>query len=215
MRYRRPQNYKEKLDNYKQEGIIIDKPEKPIVHLEDTYLEIGMGRGNFIAEHAKRFPHKNYIGIEKQAPLLISASQKIDEMQLDNLKLMSFDAKIIEEVFAQNTISGIYLNFSDPWAKQRYAKRRLTHTIMLEKYARILKNDAMLIFKTDNRELFDFSIDEIKKSSFRLIHVDDDLYGKNWEREENHPKFIQTEYEKKFRELGKTIYYLECQLNKV
>ena len=213
MRYRRPQNYKEKLEQYKEKNIILERIDSS-GFAKDVYLEIGMGRGSFIAEHARRFPDKKYIGIEKQAPLLISAAQKAAEKQLENLKLMSFDAKIIDEIFSENSIAGIYLNFSDPWSKQRYAKRRLTHQTMLEKYAKILQDKSLLLFKTDNRELFEFSVEEIGNSQFELLTVDDDLYRFVSEEEDDNPKFIQTEYEKKFRKLGKTIYYLECRINK-
>ena len=213
MRYRRPQNYKEKLEDYQKKNIIVQKDQVGKEEGE-LYLEIGMGRGNFIVEHARRFPQRTYIGIEKQAPLLISASSKVEAMDLKNLKLMSFDANNIDEIFAEDQVSGIYLNFSDPWSKQRYAKRRLTHRLMLEKYAMIMRDQALLVFKTDNEDLFYFSMEEIKQSPFELTNWELDLYQGKSEGLEEEPKFIQTEYEKKFINLGRTIYYLECKLNK-
>lgn len=216
MRYRRPQNYKEKLDNYKKDEIIIEKySENLFKNQNELHLEIGMGRGDFITEHARRHPNFNYIGIEKQAPLLIAASQKIEEGQIENLKLMSFDARNIQEIFGNDCIDGIYLNFSDPWSKQRYAKRRLTHCKMLQKYECILKNGSFLKFKTDNKDLFDFSLEEIKSSKFVLLEANYNLYENADESQRTDPRYIQTEYEKKFVNQGKTIYYLECALNKV
>lgn len=219
MRYRRPQNYIEKLEHYKTQNIIVQdiKPGEPIFsNNQDIYLEIGMGRGAFVTQHAQRYPGNNYIGIEKQAPLLISASQKIEEMGLENIKLMSFDARSLEEVFGENTVAGIYLNFSDPWSKPRYAKRRLTHSLMLQKYAALMKDQSKLIIKTDNKDLFEFTIQQIESSKFDIIHMESSLYGSGDNlNQKDDPKYIQTEYESKFMEQGKAIFYLECKLNKV
>lgn len=219
MRYRRPQNYIEKLDYYREKNIIVQDTnpgESVFGNDKDIYLEIGMGRGSFVTQHAQKYPENNYIGIEKQAPLLISASQKIEAVGLHNIRLMSFDARYIEEVFDDNTIAGIYLNFSDPWAKPRYAKRRLTHDIMLQKYARLMKDESKLIIKTDNKDLFEFTLEQIEQSNFCIIHMEKDLYGSGEHLlHKDDPKYIQTEYENKFKEQGKAIFYLECKLNKV
>ena len=117
-----------------------------------TYLEIGMGKGDFIIANAKRYPNINFIGVEKYDSVLVRAIEKIDE-DLPNLKLLRLDANTIDTVFNKN-IDLIYLNFSDPWPKKRHALRRLTSPIFLEKYDKIFKKDAHIIMKTDNRKLW-------------------------------------------------------------
>lgn len=216
MRYRPPKHYKEKLQHYETLGYILDLEE--LAHLaeqrtEPIYLEIGMGRGDFITEHARRFPKKHYIGIEKQEALLISAAQKIQALEISNVQLIALDARQIDVLLPESSVSGIYLNFSDPWSKTRYAKRRLTHIQMLERYAKILKDGAQLAFKTDNEALFRFTLSQLAESSFVQSAVEWDLYRNTGIGDEI--RYIQTEYEKKFVAQGKTIYYLECRCQKV
>ena len=219
MRYRRPQNYREKLQDYRDKGIIINNYEgklEPFQKGKELYLEIGMGKGAFIVEHARRFPLNTYIGIERQESLLISASQKIEDLGLGNVKLIGFNARNIEDIIEEATVSGIYLNFSDPWSKQRYAKRRLTHLSMLKKYEKLLKDKGQLFFKTDNSDLFEFSLGQLEESNFEIFTLNRDLYdGYQETKDHKNPIYIQTEYEAKFREEGKSIFYLECRLNKV
>jgi len=168
------------------------------------YIEIGMGKGDFIIENAIRYPNINFIGIEKFDSVIVRAIQKSNDLELSNLKLIRMDAFEIEEVF-EKEIDRIYLNFSDPWPKERHAKRRLTSPIFLEKYDHIFKNDADIIMKTDNNPLFEYSLDSLKTCGYTITKHTRDLYQENIE--EN----IPTEYEKKFTKLGIKINRLEAK----
>ena len=122
------------------------------------YIEIGMGKGDFIIEHAKRNSNINYIGIEKYESVILQAAEKAKELNLDNLRLICFDAEKIEEIFAKQEIDKIYLNFSDPWPKARHEKRRLTSSNFLKHYISISKSPCEIEFKTDNQGLFEYSL---------------------------------------------------------
>ena len=124
------------------------------------YIEVGMGKGQFIMALAKRHPENNYVGIEKYSSVLLRALEKMDreEEPLPNLVFIRMDAENLEKVFAEGEVDGIYLNFSDPWPKDRHAKRRLTSTTFFSRYNKILKKDGKVEFKTDNRPLFEFSL---------------------------------------------------------
>lgn len=159
------------------------------------YIEIGMGKGDFIIENALRYPDINFIGIEMYDSVMIRAVQKSNELELNNLKLVKMDATFIEEIF-DNEIDLIYLNFSDPWPKDRHAKRRLTSSRFLERYDKIFKNGKKIIMKTDNIDLFNFSLDSLKEYGYEIEFVTNDLYSDDIR--EN----IATEYEKKFVERG-------------
>lgn len=173
------------------------------------YIEIGMGKGKFIMENALTHKDVNYIGIEKYSSVLIRAIEKRKEVELDNLYFLRFDAESIEEIFEEGEISRIYLNFSDPWPKDRHAKRRLTSKEFLARYDKVLKKDGEVIFKTDNRGLFDFSLEEIKLAGWELKEVTYDLHHSEYV-EGN----IMTEYETKFVEEGKSIHRLVAYRNK-
>lgn len=166
------------------------------------YLEIGMGKGKFILENALTYPNINFIGIEKYDSVLARAIQKTNEYEMDNLKLVQLDALNLEEVFAKE-ISLIYLNFSDPWPKDRHAKRRLTSEVFLNIYDKIFKNDNHIVMKTDNINLFNYSLDSLSKFGYDIIYKTNDL---NKVRIFN----IQTEYEKKFVDLDIKINKLEA-----
>lgn len=155
------------------------------------YIEIGMGKGDFIIENAKLFPNINFIGIEMYDSVMIRAIQKSNELELSNLKLVKMDATFIEEVFDKE-IDLIYLNFSDPWPKDRHAKRRLTSSRFLERYDKIFKNSSTIIMKTDNIDLFNYSIDSLKEYGYNIDFYTYDLYS--GDVSDN----IATEYEKKF-----------------
>ena len=127
---------------------------------KDLYIEIGMGKGDFIIQNALTYPNINFIGIEKYSSVLARAVQKLENQDIPNLKLIRMDAKDIEEVFSKE-VSRIYLNFSDPWPKKRQAKRRLTSEDFLRRYDSIFKNTKEIIFKTDNMGLFEFSIESL------------------------------------------------------
>lgn len=168
----------------------------------DIYIEIGCGKGNFIIENAKAHPENNYIGIEKYDTVLMYAVKKIEE-DIPNLKFIRMDALDIDKVFNKE-ISLIYLNFSDPWPKNRCAKRRLTHENFLKLYDNIFKKDKIIFMKTDNMHLFEFSIESLSNYGYKLKNVSLDLH--NSDIEEN----FMTEYEKKFSEKGFRINRLEA-----
>lgn len=163
-------------------------------------IEIGMGKGQFIMELARQNPKINYIGIEKYSSVLVRALEKMEEEPLSNLRFIRMDAEYIENVFAKGEIDRIYLNFSDPWPKERHAKRRLTSKEFLARYDIILNKDGILIFKTDNRELFDFSLEQADIAKWNKINITYDLHHSDY-LEGN----IMTEYETKFVKEGKPI----------
>lgn len=169
--------------------------EKPV------YIEVGMGKGRFITDMALAHPDRNFIGIEKYSSVLIRALEKRAEIDIDNLYFIRMDAENIEEVFAKDEVSGIYLNFSDPWPKDRHAKRRLTSRQFLKRYDNILKKDGRIEFKTDNRDLFEFSLEEVAEAGWNLISHTFDLHNSDM-NEGN----IMTEYEEKFSSIGNPIH---------
>lgn len=167
------------------------------------YIEIGMGKGDFIIENAIRYPEINFIGIEKYDSVLVRAIQKSNELELKNLRFIRMDALAIDEIFCHE-VELIYLNFSDPWPKARHAKRRLTSPVFLEKYKAIFNNKFHLIMKTDNAELFDYSLETLKKFGCTIISKTKDLYAGDVSNN------IPTEYEKKFVKAGIKIHRLEA-----
>lgn len=167
------------------------------------YIEIGMGKGQFIIEMARRNPDKNFIGIEKYSSVLVRALEKCEEEAPENLRFIRMDAEEILDVFAADEVSGIYLNFSDPWPKDRHAKRRLTYRDFWSRYKEILKPEGQVIFKTDNRPLFDFSLEEVEIAGWTLVNVTFDLHHSEY-MEGN----VMTEYEAKFSAKGNPIHRL-------
>ena len=168
-------------------------------------IEIGMGKGDFIIENALKYPNKNFIGIEKFSAVLYRATEKLDAMEaIPNLVFLRFDAIDIHEIFEEDEVQKIYLNFSDPWPKDRWAKRRLTYHKYLEKYTLFLQASGSIEFKTDNNPLFEFSLEEIEDSKFRIIELTRDLH-----RSEYKPDNIMTEYETRFLKQNKKINYLK------
>lgn len=164
-------------------------------------IEIGMGKGRFIMELAAGNPGINYIGIEKYSSVLIRALEKQEEAKLSNLLFIRMDAENIQEVFEPGEVDRIYLNFSDPWPKDRHAKRRLTSRQFLGRYDNILKKDGVVEFKTDNRLLFDFSLEEAGPAGWRVDALTYDLHNDSAMNEGN----IMTEYEERFSGLGTPI----------
>lgn len=164
------------------------------------YIEIGMGKGKFIMELARQNPDINYIGIEKYSSVLLRALEKQQEEQLPNLLFIRMDAEYITDVFDVQEVGRIYLNFSDPWPKDRHAKRRLTSRQFLARYDRILEAGGNVIFKTDNRPLFDFSLEEIEAADWKLTMHTFDLHHSEY-LEGN----VMTEYESRFVEQGNPI----------
>lgn len=166
-----------------------------------VHIEIGMGKGRFITTLAAGNPDINYIGIEKYSSVLLRAVEKQDELQLPNLRFIRMDAEGICEVFDKDEVDRIYLNFSDPWPKDRHAKRRLTSRQFFARYDNILRKPGRVEFKTDNRDLFDFSVEEVKEAGWNLKAVTYDLHNDASMNEGN----VCTEYELKFSELGNPI----------
>ena len=164
-------------------------------------IEIGMGKGRFIMDLAARNPDINYLGIEKYSSVLVRAIEKREqEEDMTNLYFIRMDAEYIENVFAENEVANIYLNFSDPWPKDRHARRRLTSTHFFEHYDHILAPDGRVMFKTDNRPLFDFSLEQVPEAGWTLENYTYDLHHSEY-NEGN----IMTEYEAKFSALGTPI----------
>ena len=163
------------------------------------FVELGTGKGDFISQLAERHPEINYIGIEAQQDVLYSAAKKVQEKGLKNVRLLVFDINNIENIFAPGEVDRFYVNFCDPWPKARHAKRRLTHVNFLEKYRRLLKKGGALFFKTDNRPLFDFSLEQFDEAGLQVDDVSFDLHA------ENRPDNIMTEYERKFSGFGEKI----------
>ena len=166
-----------------------------------VYIEIGMGKGKFIHANAKANPNINYVGIEKYSSVLLRAIQKMEEEELPNLKFLRMDAEEIAEVFGKGEVDKIYLNFSDPWPKDRHAKRRLPSREFLGRYNIILKEGGRLEFKTDNRALFDFAVEELEPAGWKADYITYDLHADEKLMEGN----IMTEYEEKFSSMGNPI----------
>ena len=163
------------------------------------HVELGTGKGDFLSQLAERNPEVNYIGIEMQQDVLYSAAKKIAALELPNVRLLVFDINKIEDIFAPGEVDRFYINFCDPWPKKRHAKRRLTHVGFLEKYRALLKKGGTIHFKTDNRPLFDFSLEQFEEAHLEVRDVSFDLHA------ENRPDNIMTEYERKFSGFGEKI----------
>lgn len=168
------------------------------------YIEIGTGKGNFLLNMAKQNPDINFIGIERYTSVLLRAVEKYDTedfRDLENVRFVCMDARNVADVFAEGEVSRIYLNFSDPWPKARHAKRRLTSTEFLERYEMILCDKGTLEFKTDNTQLFNFSLDQIREAGWTLIAFTYDLHHNEAMNQGN----VMTEYEEKFSGRGNLI----------
>lgn len=161
-----------------------------------------MGKGQFMMQLAAQNPEINYIGIEKYSTVLLRAVQKMEVQEITNLRLIRMDAEEICEVFGKGEVSKIYLNFSDPWPKDRHAKRRLPSRQFLARYDEILADDGRIEFKTDNQALFDFALGELEPAGWKLEAVTRDLHHDEKMRIGN----IMTEYEQKFSAMGNPIY---------
>lgn len=161
------------------------------------YLEIGMGKGSFLIEHARRNKNVNYIGFEKYPSVLLNALETIENENLTNIKIVCADAYKVDEIFYKE-ISKLYLNFSDPWPKKRHIKRRLTSDVFLKKYNSIFKGLKVIEQKTDNDELFNFSLESYKLNHYIVV-----------KKNTNYFDDIRTEYENKFISKGKNINYVK------
>lgn len=206
MRLRNVKGAKEIIDN---SPYIIKNPidykgdyQKIFENNNPIHIEIGMGKGDFIIENAKKYPNINFIGIEKFDSVIVRAVQKLENEEIPNLKLIKIDANEIDDVFDKE-ISVIYLNFSDPWPKARHAKRRLSSEIFLNKYDSVFIDKKRIIMKTDNRKLFEYSIKSFTDYGYKIEDISLNLY------EDDTKNNIPTEYETRFHNRGCLIYKVD------
>lgn len=200
MRIRNVKNKEEILNNC---SFLIENPKEYKGKFKELfandnpiYLEIGMGKGQFIYENAKKYKDINFIGIERFDSIMAKAILKMEEVP--NLRLIKYDASLIEEVF-NHEIDKLYLNFSDPWPKNRHENRRLTSKVFLEKYQNIFKDKQQIEVRTDNRDFFLYSVESLGDMEYTLNDVSFNYQSKD---------LIMTEYESKFRKKGAKIYHL-------
>jgi tRNA (guanine-N7-)-methyltransferase len=172
---------------------------------QPLHLEIGSGKGRFITTLAEQHPEINYIALEVKAEVLYRTAQRIGMRPVPNLALVQFNAAHLTDLFAENELERIYLNFSDPWPKRRHRKRRLTYATFLQMYKQILKPYGEIHFKTDNEGLFEFSLNQFSEQGFQLRHITFDLH-----RSEFAAHNVMTEYEERFASRGQRIYRTEA-----
>ena len=165
---------------------------------KDLYAELGCGKGQFLMRLAEDHPDRLFLGVEMYSSVLLRAVEKQEEKDLPNLRFLRMDATYLTEVFAPGELSGIYCNFSDPWPKDRHAKRRLTSRTFLSRYEQVLAPGAQVAFKTDNAGLFAFSLAEAEAAGWEVLSVTEDLYACPDLLAEN----VATEYEEKFAAAG-------------
>lgn len=195
------QNYVIKEDIDKLKGIWSNK----FNNNNPIHVEFGTGRGKFITTLAKQNPNINYIAMEIKEEVLLKAVEKADEANLNNILFIWGNVNSILDYFDKGEVSRVYVNFCDPWPKTRWSKRRLTHSNYLNKYKDILNDEGEVHFKTDNQDLFEFSLNEIASNDWLLKNISLDL-AKN-ENIEN----VTTEYEDKFMSQGMKIYRCEAK----
>ncbi|MBQ7699635.1 MAG: tRNA (guanosine(46)-N7)-methyltransferase TrmB [Clostridia bacterium] len=172
-----------------------------------VHLEIGCGKGDFVCGTAEAHPDINFIAIERISDVLMLAAEKAKSKDLSNVRLAVMNAAVLNEKFAPGSISRIYLNFSDPWPKKGYAKRRLTYRSFLQIYKQILTKNGSIFLKTDDENLFDFSVEELKENGFEITDMTRDLHASEYAKDN-----IMTEYERNFTEMGKKINMLRAYL---
>ena len=168
----------------------------------DIYLELGCGRGGFAVQLAEKFNDKNLISIDLKDEVLVYTLRNIEKAELTNVRIIAMNIGMISEIFDENEISRIYINFCNPWPKKRHHKRRLTHPNFLKKYNNLLKEEGEIHFKTDDDDLFTASIEYFSENGFEVILATYDLLNFDY------PQNIETEYEKKFKDLGINIKFL-------
>lgn len=167
----------------------------------EIHLEIGMGKGRFLMDMARLHPEINYIGIEKYSSVLLRGIQKLEEEPLENIRLLRMNAEETPDIFDKEEIDKIYLNFSDPWPKDRHAQRRLPSRTFLGRYDQFLKKDGVIEFKTDNEGLFVFALEELEETKWKLKAMTRDLHHDEKMNEGN----VMTEYEERFSSMGNPI----------
>ncbi|MGM9551420.1 MAG: tRNA (guanosine(46)-N7)-methyltransferase TrmB [Clostridia bacterium] len=209
MRQRNRKHLDERLnmcgDLYSDNADILDEE---FLNHHPLHMEIGCGKGRFITTLAKNNPGINYIASEMIANIIVLAAEKAKEMEINNIRFISGNVQYMADALPEASVDRIYLNFSDPWPKDRHAKRRLTHKNFLDLYRKILAPDGEIHFKTDNRPLFDFSLESFRENGWELDEVTYDLHNSGFEGN------IMTEYEEKFSGLGFTINRLVARRKK-
>ena len=178
--------------------------EKPC-SLKNVMIEIGCGKGGFMLALAEKNPETQFVAIEKMSDVLLLAAEKIKKAELKNVKLLCADAETLSEYFEEGSVARIYLNFSDPWPRPKHAKRRLTAPKYLEIYKKLLAPDGAIYFKTDNRILFDYSLETLGEAGFKLEKLTYDLHNSEYEKDN-----IHTEYENNFSAKGFAINRVEA-----
>lgn len=201
---------------YKQWAVDYLKENNPIVvkkidlenpfYKKPLFVEIGSGKGDFILGFSKKFPSYSFLAVEKVETVAGMMSKKLIDEKVENVAIFPYDTKILFEQIPDNYLSGIYLNFSDPWPKKKHAKRRLTFITFLNEYYRMLKIGGLLVFKSDNDFLYEFTLEEIKQTKFELISFEDEYIF-------DETNDVMTEYERKFRERNKSIHRIVLKKN--
>jgi len=212
MRQRKVKNVEERLSLYT--GCLIENPtllkgawHKAFQEESPIFLELGCGKGQFVRAQALAHPSVNYIGVEGQPTVALRAVEKAAETEMKNLRFVTGFVRDMTDYFAEGELSGIYLNFSDPWPKKKHAKRRLTHKSYLEGYRAVSKEGAVLECKTDNLGLFDYTLEQVALMKLEVLEISHDLADSQWES-----RHITTEYEDKFKAEGKKIHYVKVKL---
>lgn len=211
MRQRKIKNIVEKLERF--DKFIVSDPEacrgrwrEVFGNDNSVYLEIGCGKGQFVTKYAEGKPEWNFIAVEGHESVVLRALEKTEQKNIDNIKFILQYMRDIEKFFEKGELSGIFLNFSDPWPKDRHAKRRLTHGKKLLEYCRIIKDGGFIEFKTDNELLFEFTMRQIEENNLIVEEISRDLHNSHYASEN-----ITTEYEDKFSEAGKNINYVRIR----
>ena len=200
MRMRKKKNGEARMQSCS-EYFINEKPYEK----KDIMIEIGCGKGGFMLQLAKANPENEYVCIEKISDVILLAAEKMKRAELENVKLINCDAEALPEYFPEGSVKRIYLNFSDPWPRPKHAKRRLTAPKYLEIYKKLLCRDGAIFFKTDNRIIFDYSLETFKEAGFRLEKLTYDLHNSEYEKDNLH-----TEYEDNFSAKGFAINRVEA-----
>ncbi len=210
MRVRRKKHGAERLEKCK--AFALEVPVKDFGEAfgnkNPVHIEIGCGKGNFICTNAKKDPNINFIAIERVSDVLVVCAEKTAADELGNVRFLCADAKTLNEILPYHSIKRIYLNFSDPWPKKGYAKRRLTHSGFLDIYKWLLTTDGELFLKTDNSQLFDFSLEQLEASGFKLRAITRDLHSSQYAADN-----VMTEYERNFVNAGIKINRVEAYLD--
>lgn len=201
MRLRKKPHTDEKLQSFA--DFVTQGDIQPITKdpARELYVELGTGKGDFITQIAERNPQINFIGLEVEATCVLAAARKVHEKNLSNVRLIVFDVANIAELFAEHEVDRLYINFCDPWPKKRHAKRRLTNVRFLELYRKILKVGGEIYFKTDNRGLFDYSLEQFAEAGLDVRDMTNDLHANE------PPDNIRTEYENRFSSEGVPINF--------